>query len=373
VSTLATGMPVSTATSQSAQRGGSAVRGLVVDLAGNPIEGAQVTLDDATNRVESNERGEFVLTAVVAGDRVLRIRRLGFRPDSFSVSAVSGRTAQVNIVMKPIAVELAAVVVMGHHNLTGPLAGFYRRRATGSGRFFTQEDIQKKAPARMSDLLRGVPGLAVSAQRTGVGNVRIRGSRCAPVVFLDGHGLTAGEFDLDSVDPRSFAGIEIYSGGATVPVEFQRTFRMSSSCGTILLWSRRGEPRARAAKVTALTPAALIARMVEERTVFVAADVDAMARVDSAGLVIPVYPMSLYESAIPGRVLAEFVVSAEGEADMATFNVVTATDRAFVEAVRLALRDQRFIAATRAGKPVHQVMQLPFNFVPDSGAVRRRR
>ena len=47
--------------------------------------------------------------------------------------------------------------------------------------------------------------------------------------------------------------------------------------------------------------------------------------------------------------------------------------RAFVESVRFALRDQRFLAATRDGRPVHQVMQLPFNFVPDSTAVRRKR
>jgi hypothetical protein len=225
----------------------------------------------------------------------------------------------------------------------------------------------------MTDLLRGVPGISVSAQRTAVGTVRLRGARCAPVVFLDGLGLTAAEFDLDSVDPRSFEGIEIYSGGASVPVEFQRTFRMSSSCGTILLWSKRGEPRARAARALELTPAALIAKMVEEKSVMTAHDVDSVARVDSANLIVPIYPPSLFESAVSGRVLAEFVVSAQGEVDMQTFNAVTATHRSFVEAVRYALREQRFFAATRGGTAVSQVVQLPFDFQPDSTMARRKK
>ncbi|MEO7522038.1 MAG: carboxypeptidase regulatory-like domain-containing protein [Gemmatimonas sp.] len=359
------------ALSQSGQRSSGILRGTVVDVAGVPIEGAQVAIE--TGAAESNERGEFSLNSVPAGERLLRVRRLGFRPDSQRVVAVTGRTVQISVVLQHVAITLAAVTITGRHELSGPMAGFFRRRATGSGRFFTRDDIEKRNPARMTDLLRGVPGLAVSPQRTGVGNVRIRGSRCAPVVFLDGHGLTAAEFDLDSVDPHSFEGIEVYSGSASVPVEFQRTFRVSSSCGTILLWSKRGEPRARAPRAATLTPAALIARMLEQKTVFSASDVDSVARLDSAHLSMPVYPPALYESAISGRVLAEFVVSAEGEVDMATFNVVTATDRSFVEAVRYSLREQRFFAASRSGRAVHQVMQLPFNFVPDSAMVRRRR
>jgi hypothetical protein len=43
-----------------------------------------------------------------------------------------------------------------------------------------------------------------------------------------------------------------------------------------------------------------------------------------------------------------------------------------VEPVRRALRDQRFTPAVRRGTVVQQVLQLPFEFVPDSTARRRR-
>jgi hypothetical protein len=43
-----------------------------------------------------------------------------------------------------------------------------------------------------------------------------------------------------------------------------------------------------------------------------------------------------------------------------------------VEPVRRAVREQRFVPAVRKGRVVQQVMQLPFTFVPDSTASRRR-
>ncbi|HYW33423.1 MAG TPA: carboxypeptidase regulatory-like domain-containing protein [Gemmatimonas sp.] len=351
--------------------GRSVVRGTVVNSAGVPVEGAYVAVSGTAFVTETNDAGEFLFPAIDAGARMLRVRRLGFRPDSVAVTATAGRNASVVVTLQPVAVQLTAVEVRGRPELTGPMGGFYRRRSIGTGRYFTAEDIDRRNPSRLTDLLRGVPGLAVANRVQG--NVRIRGSRCAPVIFFDGQALSSVEFDLDAVDPRSFEGIEVYSGSASVPVEFQRTFRVSSSCGTIMLWSKRGQVRPKTVKPRDVTPSALVARMLEQRTALAASDVDTVARVDSTRLVLPVYPTSLYESAIAGRVLAEFVVAANGTVDMGTFSAVTATHRAFVEPVRLALDQQRFRAAFRGGVPVNQVMQLPFDFLPDSSLVERKK
>lgn len=362
-------LPVREAPAQSNSRG--VLRGTVVNASGVPVEGAYVAVSGTAFVTETNEQGEFLFPQIEAGARTLRVRRLGFRPDSLAITATGGRNASVVVTLQPVAVQLTTVEVRGRPDLTGPIGGFYRRRAIGTGRYFTAEDIERRNPQRMTDMLRSVPGLSVANRVQG--NVRIRGSRCAPVIFFDGQALSSVEFDLDSVDPRSFEGIEVYSGSSSVPVEFQRTFRVSSSCGTILLWSKRGQVRASRPKARDVTPSALVARMLDERTVLGAADVDTVARLDSSRLVLPVYPSSLYESAISGRVLAEFVVAANGKVDMETFSAVTATHRAFVEPVRAALDQQRFRAAFRGGVPVHQVMQLPFDFLPDSAIVQRRK
>ncbi len=347
------------------------VKGTVLTQAQTPLVGAQIRFGNATDVAESDDAGQFTAARVNAGSMWLRVRRIGYRPESLLVTVLAGETAEATVVMTQIAQNIAAVNVFGRRDLTGPMGGLYKRLQAGGGRYFTQADIEKRNPNSMTDLLRSVPGLRIET-RGFENKVRIRGSRCSPLIWLDGQGLFAAEFDLDAVNPRSFEGIEVYSGPASVPMEFQGNQRMSSSCGTILLWSRRGEYRDKKPKKGELTPAARIAQLLEESTIFTAADVDSGARVDSSMIVRPYYPDSLFDAQVPGELIAEFVVGTNGSAIMETFNAMTTTHRALVEPVRRAVREQQFVPAMRKGRVVQQVMQLPFRFVPDSTARRRR-
>jgi hypothetical protein len=347
------------------------VKGSVVTEGRTPLVGAQIRVGTAADAAESDDAGQFTAARVNAGSLWLRVRRIGYRPESLLVTVVAGQSIEPTIVMKQIAQSIAAVRVVGRRDLSGPMAGFYKRLQAGGGRFFTQADVVKRQPAKMTDLLRSVPGIRIESR--GFDNkVRIRGNRCSPLIWLDGQGLFAGEFDLDSVDPYSFEGIEVYSGPASVPVEFQGNQRVSSSCGTIILWSRRGELRAKKLKKGEPTPSALIAQLLEDAQLFTVSDVDSAARVDSAMIIRPFYPDSLFDAQVAGELIAEFVVGTNGEAVMETFNSITTTDRSLVEPVRRAVREQRFVPAVRKGRVVQQVMQLPFRFVPDSTARRRR-
>ena len=350
---------------------GTPVRGVIRNTGGLPLEGVQVTVAGLPAAATSNERGEFTLTVSPTGPAVVRIRRLGFRPDSAYVTFASGKPPEVKFTMQRIAVDLAPVTVVGRRELTGAMAGFYKRRASSSGRFFTREDIEKRNASRMSDLLRMVPSLRV-VPRGMQNSVRIRGSRCAPLVWLDGVPLSAMEFDLDSMDPSTYEGIELYSGPASVPVEFQGNKQASSSCGTIVLWSKRGSLRNGRIATRDNAAAEKVAAMVERNAVFLEEQVDTKARLDSALIVRPIYPDAMFDGGVPGQVLAEFVVGATGEVLLETFSVVIASDRAFVEPVRRAVKDQRFMPAMRGGIAVRQVMQLPFSFIPDSTARRKR-
>ncbi|WP_373071179.1 TonB-dependent receptor plug domain-containing protein [Gemmatimonas sp.] len=347
------------------------VKGRVVTAARIPLVGAQIRFGSATELGESDDAGQFTAVRVNTGSLWLRVRRIGYRPESLLVTVLAGQSIEPTVVMTQIAQNIAAVKVVGRRDVIGPMAGFYKRMQAGGGRYFTQADIEQRNPNNMTDLLRAVPGLRIET-RGFENKVRIRGSRCSPLVWLDGQGLFAAEFDLNAVNPRTFEGIEVYSGPATVPMEFQGNQRMSSSCGTIILWSRRGEFREKKPKKGELTPAARIAQLLEALTIFTAADVDVGARVDSSMIVRPFYPDSLFYAQIAGELLAEFVVGTNGEAVMETFNAMTTTHRALVEPVRRAVREQRFVPAMRKGLVVQQVMQLPFTFLPDSTARRRR-
>ena len=351
--------------------GTGGVNGVVRDSLGIPVEGAQIMVTGTALTGESDDLGRFVLAKAAPGEMLVRVRRIGFQPDSVRVAVLAGQTANVEVVLTRLAIELRPVVVLGRRHLTGHMAGFYDRQMRGAGHFITRADIDRRNPINMTDMFRMIPGARVESRgfRT---QVRFRGARCAPLTWLDGTPLYAGEFDLDSIDPRSMEGIEIYSGPAGVPAEFQGNRQLSSSCGTVLLWTRQGELRPKKRKPTDLTPAATIARLVEQRSVFTADQVDVPARVDSSALTRPVYPDSLFMNGVPGRVVVEFVVTQGGDVVMDTFSPVSSTHPALTEAVRRSIKDQQYIPATKEGKRVQQLVQQPFNFVPDSTLRRRR-
>jgi hypothetical protein len=58
-------------------------------------------------------------------------------------------------------------------------------------------------------------------------------------VYIDGVQLPA-EPNIDNiVMPKELAGIEIYSGPATIPLQYKST-SAGGFCGVILLWTRIG-------------------------------------------------------------------------------------------------------------------------------------
>ncbi len=371
--TLAT-LPVASPAMLHAQ-GESTVRGTVYSEGGTPLSGAQVRfsapLRDVASAI-SDELGAFAFAKLPAGPVWLVGRRIGYRPDSILITVPASGEIRPAVTLLRLPQSLAAVKVNGRRDMTGDMAGFYHRLQTGAGgRFFTLAEIDRRNASNMTDLLRGLPGIRIES-RGMVNTVRVRNSRCAPLVWLDGQPLFAAEVDLDAFDPRSFEGIEVYSGPATVPVEFLGNQRMSSSCGTIVLWSRRGEPRPKRPKKNEPTPLERIAKLMDDGKAFVHTDVDRAAFPDSGMLVKPAYPDSLFEEMTGGRVIAEFVVDTNGRAIMDTFSAIAYTHRLFVEPVRRAVREQQFQPAYRRNSFVMQVMHLPFDFFPDSTARRRR-
>lgn len=337
------------------------IAGVVRDTSGAGIAGAEISLAGSDLRTASDEEGKFLLSGVPAGAAEIRVRRLGFTPTSASVVVRDNAMAPLSITVSEVARQLRPVVVHAqeHRTYTGYLAGFYERRDRGFGRFITGEQIEKRNPLELTDMLRMVPGIHVSSPGIGDASVRIRGNQCAPLVWIDGMPAAAAEFDIDAISPLSVAGIEIYSGVASVPVNFVLPFGRTP-CGTILIWSRQGERQQ--GKHKAVT-AAQLAEMVASLQAYTADRVDEPARMDPAAPIAPVYPESLYRARVPGRVVVEFVVDTTGRAEAETVGVVSATDPLFTQAVRHALADARFKPARVGGRLVPQIVRQPFTFV----------
>lgn len=338
------------------------INGTVVDSTGAPVTGAQITLDSSSVRAVTNDSGAFVLLDVPRGKLHVRVRRLGFRPESTAVNVETGIVANVALRLAPLPVRMATVEVLRRPEAyDSRLAGFNARRQRKVGHFVTRDQLDGMSSARFVDAVRNIPGLQLRSLRGGGTTAFLRGSQCPALVFIDGFPADAGTMDLDMIDLSGVEGIEVYSGSATIPPEFMAA-RETQGCGVIAIWSR--PTRARRHPIGELGEVD-IEKLLAAQTVYTSDQVDDPAKLD-LGTAQPVYPDSLWHAGVGGKVVAEFIVGADGAIEPGSVRIVSATDQDFVPSVTAALSGATFRAAQLGGKAVRQIVQLPFRFVPGS-------
>jgi TonB family protein len=76
----------------------------------------------------------------------------------------------------------------------------------------------------------------------------------------------------------------------------------------------------------------------------------------------PGYPASLSSTGIEGAARFRFVVDTVGRVEMTTIEMVSSSHAAFAQSVRITLPRMRFTPARVDGKPVRQLVELPFEF-----------
>lgn len=357
---------------QEGEVGTGGIKGTIRDSSGQALIGVRVSIPSSSLLIESDDSGQFHLAKVRPGMLSLRFRRLGYQPDTVDLLVLAGRTVPLDVTLARLAQQLTPVVVSGRTDLTGWRRDFYQRRDMGGGHFFTREDIEKRNPSYLTDMLRSVPGVTIQQTQGLIRNqVRMRNSRnCAPLTWLDGAPLASGEFDLDGITPGSVEAVEIYTG-STGPPRFSVAPGIGPrTCGIIIIWSREGQRAQPKRKASVASPAAELATLVEQKQIYTAAQVDVTAHQDSLHPVRPVYPDALLDAQVSGSVMVEFIVDPMGEVDVERLSVVFATHPAFVDAVRNALETATYVPALRGGYPVHQVVQHEFRFQPDTARKR---
>ena len=247
------------------------VSGVVSDSTGIPIAGAEVEALGSSLRARTGESGKFRIDGVPAGQAVIVARRLGFRPETLTVAAAAGG-ASISFALRTAPAMLETVAVSASRQYRGRLAGYYERLAARTqGYFITRDDIDRGNPRQLTDVLRRAPGVEIVRGS----RVRLRGRGCAPLVWIDGVSMPAGEVDLNTFAPSSLEGIELYMTASGAPGRYQGTGD-ESKCGTVLLWSRGRDTEARRAPI-----GSAVARIEELRAageVFTSPEVDSEAR-----------------------------------------------------------------------------------------------
>jgi protein TonB len=84
--------------------------------------------------------------------------------------------------------------------------------------------------------------------------------------------------------------------------------------------------------------------------------------VPAPGSISPRYPDMLRQAGVEGEVLAQFVVDTTGKAEAGSLKILKSSHDMFVQSVKNALPQMKFIPAEVGGKKVKQLVQQPFTF-----------
>jgi len=224
------------------------IDGAVTDTGLEPLQGAFVSVPGNKLRIGTGPNGRFRITNVPAGQYLVIVKRVGFRPTSAAVDVPATDTLRLSYMLEPVSTTLDPVLI-AEKPFSLRLGEFAARRRVGLGEFMTQEEIEAKNTVFSTELFRRFQSINVSPSRTTVltewfalsrresGTLSL--SACPMSVYLDNVPLPT-PFNLDLLpSPRDLAGIEVYAGASTIPPQFAGFNR---GCGVILVWTRDGSP-----------------------------------------------------------------------------------------------------------------------------------
>jgi hypothetical protein len=238
------------ATSQPAPKKLGEIDGVVTDTLLRPVAQAEVVVFRTDIRLETNSEGRFRFVDVPAGQYLIIVRRVGYRPTSAIVQVGAAETLRLSYALEPVVTQLESVVVR-EDRVSLRMLEFERRRKQGQGYFITREQIERRNLPVSLDYLRLAPSITLTPSHNSSGlseyvaiSKREGGSfngdgagACAMQVVVDNVPMPR-RFPLEMLPPtRDLAGIEVYAGAASVPPEFSGLDRR---CGMIVVWTRDG-------------------------------------------------------------------------------------------------------------------------------------
>jgi hypothetical protein len=227
-----------------AQQGDVRVTGRVTDRSsGAALASVRLVFtaaDSAVQRtwaVSSDSTGGFAVDDLPLGTYELRADALAFAELTHTLVLDERGSVDLQVAMAPAALEMEPIVVSATRLGWLEEVGFYERRARGLGYTLSREEIEARSPYAVSDLFYGIPGADVISERTGQtpAYVTLRG-RCVPQVVLDGAPFS-NPIPVDQIlSVSELEALEVYQGSSG-PIRSS-----TSSCGTIMLWTRRATP-----------------------------------------------------------------------------------------------------------------------------------
>ncbi len=221
-----------------AQGATSSIRGQIVEQGtGTPVFGAHITLLGTTKAATSDSAGRFAFGALTPGLYVIQVANIGFTKGIFQLEIGEGEAVNRVFELTPRTYGLEPLTVEARRRVQGRrYEEFNQRQARGIGTFITADQITRRNPANLMDMMRTVRGVRAECAGSDC-IVKFQGqpTGCEPKYILDN--LPSDSHIAQSLSPSDVYGIEIYRGASEIPGEYSG---MDAACGVIVIWTKSG-------------------------------------------------------------------------------------------------------------------------------------
>lgn len=238
---LAAPSDVSPSTGYPPRSGRAVLEGRVVDTDGAVVAGAQVTVVGTAELAVTGEDGTFALDGLPSGTSEVVARKIGLAAASGIVELTTREPQRVTLTLnKALAQTLETVTVRAPMAERLRRVGFEDRRRVGLGRFMDAEQIERRQPMHVTDVLRSFPGFRIVESESGRTIVPVRSatgqSASCVNIFVDGARVDMPDpGDMDRMFHVSeIAAVETYAGDFA-PQQFTVPAR---TCATIVIWTK---------------------------------------------------------------------------------------------------------------------------------------
>jgi hypothetical protein len=222
--------------------GSATVSGSVLLEGSATNEGSRVELVGTDIVALTNAKGEFTMTKVPSGSRILLARHLGYGAETATVDLTPREPQKVTIKLSKFVAIMDPVLVTARLGASLDRIGFNERKKSGSGYFLGPEQLQSMHPTYLTDILRRLPSIRVTSNGRGAvvtsrrGQTSFRSGPPCVRYFLDGMPWQSNSaYDInDFVNGNEVMAVEVYQGAQT-PARY--TYGLGE-CTTVVLWTQ---------------------------------------------------------------------------------------------------------------------------------------
>jgi hypothetical protein len=220
---------------------------VAVQSEAGPLADALVTLVNARLHARTDSAGVArFLVRVAAGRDSVSVRRLGYNRRTLAVVVPTRDTLRVTVRLESRPVRISGIEVKELATLSW-FEEFDRRRARGTGRFITRDEIDREHGSELGNIImRRIPGVRVSGNNpmrqtlfSTRGPANLKGAPCYVAVYIDGARLATG--NIAEIPVGLIGAVEYYTP-TTIPVQYKEATSVGGSgspaCGVLLLWTR---------------------------------------------------------------------------------------------------------------------------------------